>query len=197
MPGAYLPTAAVTAPEKKQPVATPSSPLPAATVPAAPQATKPADSTNTTMASVPVVKHPDSVGAAIPPVVKVPDDKPSIFSMRDSTNYYFVVNVNSSTSNLSSSRFGIGQFNRANYAGNGIRHQLVNAGPDNQLIYVGRFLTLNGVKKYAQAIIPLMPDIMKVPKDKYSFFIITKENLDKLADKKALDSYMDFYQKNY
>jgi hypothetical protein len=42
-----------------------------------------------------------------------------------------------------------------------------------------------------------MPDIMKVPKDKYSFFIITKENLDKLADSKTLDSYIEYYQQNY
>jgi hypothetical protein len=36
-----------------------------------------------------------------------------------------------------------------------------------------------------------------VPKDKYSFFIITQENLDKLADKKLLDSYFDYYQQTY
>jgi tetratricopeptide (TPR) repeat protein len=119
----------------------------------------------------------------------------SIFSMSDSTNYYFVVNVNSSTTNVSSSRFGIGQFNRVNYTGKGIKHQLITVG-DNQLIYVGRFLTLAGVKKYAREIVPLLPEIMKV-KDKYSFFIITQENLNKLADKNTLDSYIDYYQKNY
>jgi hypothetical protein len=74
---------------------------------------------------------------------------------------------------------------------------LVNAGPDDQIIYVGRFYSLEDVKKYARGIIPLLPDIMKVPKDKYSFFIITKENLDKLADQKTVDSYIDYYQKNY
>ncbi|MDP9047728.1 MAG: gliding motility protein, partial [Bacteroidota bacterium] len=121
----------------------------------------------------------------------------SIFSLSDSTNYYFVVNVGTATTNLSSSRFGIGQFNRANYAGKGIKHQLIPVGTDNQLIFVGRFLTLGGVKKYAQEIIPLMPEIMKVPKDKYSFFIITQENLNKLANKQTLDNYIDYYQKNY
>jgi tetratricopeptide (TPR) repeat protein len=121
----------------------------------------------------------------------------TMFSMSDSTNYYFAVNVSSSTTNLSSSRFGFGQFNRANYAGRGIKHQLMPIGADNQLIYVGRFLTLEGVKKYASQIIPLLPEIMKVPQDKYSFFIITQENLNKLADKKTLDSYIDYYQKNY
>ncbi len=123
---------------------------------------------------------------------------PSIFSMRDSTNYYFVVNVNTATVNynLASSRFGIGQFNRANFpAGSTITHQLINAGNDNVLIYVGRFYSLDAVKEYARAIIPLMPDIMKVPKENYSFFIITQENLNKLNNKKLLDSYIDYYQK--
>ena len=133
-----------------------------------------------------------------PPVIAAkPDASPTIFSMRDSTNYYFAVNVSTGTTNLSSSRFGFGQFNRANYAGRGIKHQLLPVGADNQLIYVGRFLTLDGVKKYAREIIPLLPEIMKVPKDKYDFFIITQENLNKLADKKTLDSYMEYYQKNY
>lgn len=121
----------------------------------------------------------------------------SIFSMLDSTNYYFVVNVSSGTTNLASSRFGIGQFNRANFPDGSVTHQLMSVGDDNQLIFVGRFYTIGNVKDYARAIIPLMPDIMKVPKEKYSFFIITKENLDKLTTKAMLDSYMDYYQNNY
>lgn len=143
------------------------------------------------------INLPKGVTQAGKPVVTPANAAPSIFNMRDSTNYYFVVNVNSGTTNLASSRFGIGQFNRVQFEGNAIKHQLKNAGADNQLIYVGRFTNLANVKDYARAIIPLMPDIMKVPKDKYSFFIITQENLNKLADKKTLDSYIDYYQTNY
>lgn len=132
-----------------------------------------------------------------PPPQLLEDDRPSIFSLRDSTDYYFVVNVSSSTTNLSSSRFGIGQFNRTNYANVSIKHELKDVGADNQLIYVGRFNSLDAVKAYARAIVPLLPDIMKVPADKYTFFVITKENLDKLADKKLLDSYIEFYHKTY
>ena len=210
IPGAFVSTPTVKPPDNKQPATTAPPVKPAANTTAAQPAVKPPDTQQPATTAPPVqtaqvaavtqpaVKLSDSTKTVSQqPVVKVPDNTPSIFSMRDSTNYYFVVNVSNNTTSLSSSRFGIGQFNRANYAGNGIRHQLTDAGPDNQLIYVGRFLTLNGVKKYAEAIIPLMPDIMKVPKDKYSFFIITKENLDKLADKKTLDSYLDYYQKNY
>ena len=70
-------------------------------------------------------------------------------------------------------------------------------GDNNRLIFVGRFNSMGAVKAYARAIIPVMPEIMKIPKDKYSFFIITKENLDKLAGKKTLDSYIEYYQNNY
>jgi hypothetical protein len=153
--------------------------------------------------ALPVVVKKDSVKSAIPPqmaadkpVVKQPVTS-SIFSMRDSTNYYFVINVVNNNTNLASSRFGIGQFNRVNYQNVPIKHQLLDVSGYNQLIYIGRFYTLTAVKAYARSIIPLMGDIMKITSDKYSFFIITKENLDKLADKKRLDSYIDYYQNNY
>ncbi|MFD2145076.1 hypothetical protein [Mucilaginibacter antarcticus] len=118
----------------------------------------------------------------------------NLFNERDSTDYYFVVNVNTGTTDLSSSRFGIGQFNRTKYQGQNIAHKLKNAGPDNQLIYVGRLTSLAAAKAYARNIIPLMPQIMKLPADKYSFFIITQENLDKLAGQKLLDEYIYYYQ---
>jgi thiaminase len=121
----------------------------------------------------------------------------NLFSLKDSTEYYFVVNISNDNTNLASSRFGIGQFNRANLQDQDVKHQLMDAGDNNRLIYVGRFYSLAAVKKYARAIIPLMPEIMKVQKDKYSFFIITKQNLDKITDKKTLDSYIDYYQSNY
>jgi tetratricopeptide (TPR) repeat protein len=128
------------------------------------------------------------------PVAMVPA---TVFSMRDSTNYYFVINITNNTTNLSSSRFGIGQFNRAHYDNSNITHQLTYIGDHTELIYIGRFYSLEAAKAYARTIIPLMSDIMKIPKEKYSFFIVTKQNLDKLADQKTLDSYLDYYQKNY
>lgn len=155
----------------------------------------------------PVVKEP--VVAKAPPVAKppviapavtvpgIPPPAPSIFNNRDSTNYYFTVNVSSGTTNLSSSRFGFGQFNRTIYRGNSIKHLLKPVGADNQLIYIGIFNSRDAAKEYARQIVPLLPQIMKVPADKYSFFIITQENLDKLADRKTLDSYIDYYQKNF
>jgi hypothetical protein len=133
----------------------------------------------------------------VQPTAAAPIPKPSIFSNRDSTNYYFTINVSSATTNLASSRFGVGQFNRTTYQNSPIKHQLKQVGTDNQLIYVGRFNNLTEAKDYARKIVPLLPQIMKVPADKYSFFIITQENLDKLADRKLLDSYVEYYQQNF
>ncbi len=154
-----------------------------------PKTVAPVDTVKTSQVAISSEADPDALKAKM--VV------PSIFSKGDSTNYYFVVNVTSGTTNVASSRFGIGQFTRANYAGNGIKHQLKAVGDHDQVIYVGLFPSLEKVKKFAHDIVPLLPDIMKVPKDKYSFFIITKENLDKLADQKTLDSYIDYFQNNY
>jgi tetratricopeptide (TPR) repeat protein len=131
------------------------------------------------------------------PQTTIAKPAPLLFSERDSTNYYFVVNVASGNTNLSSSRFGIGQFNRTTYQGSAIKHQLKPVGADNQLIYVGRFYHLEEAKEYGRRIIPLMSQIMKVPADKYSFFIITQENLDKLADRKMLDTYTAYYHTNF
>jgi hypothetical protein len=185
---AHVPTPVQPAPQQQQmqvpkPAAVKANPAP---TPAAQQVIVP-----------PAATAPPAIAPTISAPVAKPVEPPSIFSLRDSTHYYFVVNVNSGTTNLASSRFGIGQFNRTHYQGSEIRHQLKDAGPDNQLIYVGRFNNLASVKAYSRAIIPLMPQIMTVPANKYMFFIITQENLDKLADKKTLDSYIDFYQKNY
>jgi tetratricopeptide (TPR) repeat protein len=119
-----------------------------------------------------------------------------IFTLADSTELYFVINVNGAN-NLAPSRFGIGQFNRANYPDAPIKHQLKEIGRTNQLIYTGRFYSLGEVKDYARRIVPLLPEIMKVPAEKYNFFIISRKNLDKLADSKLLDSYFEFYQANY
>jgi tetratricopeptide (TPR) repeat protein len=148
-----------------------------------------------------VKKQPVNIPATAAPTSpqpKTPIPAPvSIFNNRDSTNYYFAINVSSGTTNLASSRFGVGQFNRTAYQGSAIKHQLKPVGADNQLIYVGRFNNKEEAKEYARKIAPLMSQIMKVPADKYSFFIITQENLDKLADRKLLDSYIEYYQQNF
>jgi len=158
-----------------------------------------ADSAKAVVANMPVANAP---AKPVDPLLTnaAPVKKPvvsGIFSMRDSTNYYFVINVYKDNTNLAPSRFGIGQFNRSNLNDPNVKHLLKDVGNDNRLIFVGRFYSLASVKAYARAIIPLMPEIMTIPRDKYTFFIITSQNLDKLTSKKLLDNYIDFYQNNY
>lgn len=120
----------------------------------------------------------------------------TIFSLPDSAEYYFVVNVSDPGVNLSSSRFGIGQFNRANFAQGQIRHQLKDVNSENQLIYVGSFSSLGGAKEYERNIVPLIPSIMKVPAAKYNTFVISKESLDKLSTRDLISSYIEFYRQH-
>ncbi len=139
---------------------------------------------------VPVAK-PEKI-ATTPPPVKVE----RIFSTAASTVYYYVIDVADASLTLSSSRFGIGQFNRGNYAGANLKHQLKEFDND-QLIYVGNFSNFDDAKTYAEAITPLLGRIMKVPANIYSGFIISKENFDKLTSKDLLNKYLDFYKNNY
>ena len=129
-------------------------------------------------------------------VKRNPNTPIPLYSMPDdSIDYVYVINIHSGNTNLASTRFGIGLFNRTNFDSTGVKHQLMDVGNDNQLIYVGVFPTLGVAKMYSEVINPLLPKIVKMPKEKYDYFIITKENLKKLIDKKTLDSYIEFYNK--
>ncbi|WEK18961.1 MAG: gliding motility protein [Candidatus Pedobacter colombiensis] len=130
------------------------------------------------------------------PVTPVPAKIESIFSTATSTVYYYVVDVADAALTLSSSRFGIGQFNRGNYAGFNLKHQLKEFDND-QLIYVGNFSNFDDAKTYATGITPQLKQIMKVPANIYSSFIISKENFDRLTSKDLLNKYLDFYKNNY
>ena len=119
------------------------------------------------------------------------------FDLEKSADYYFVVNVSDPSVNLSSSRFGIGQFNRVNLPGTVIKHQLKSIVNRNQLIFVGPLTGLEATKNYFNQINYLIRDIMKIPATKYSTFFINKQNLDKISDVQTLDRYVEFYKKNY
>ncbi|HEY0770453.1 MAG TPA: tetratricopeptide repeat protein [Sphingobacteriaceae bacterium] len=135
--------------------------------------------------------------AVLPATPDLAITEPSMFTVSDTSVHYFVVNVLDARVNLNSSRFGIGQFNRANFSGNSIKHRLSIINKENQLIFVGEFKSKDTAMAYYENISPLMKDIMKIPADKYSTFIITKDNLDKLNDRATIDKYIEFYQKNY
>jgi tetratricopeptide (TPR) repeat protein len=69
--------------------------------------------TSRDISAQPVPKQIDTVAAVRPAVISNAPAVNYIFSKRDSSNYYFVINVASGTTNLASTRFGVGQFNRS------------------------------------------------------------------------------------
>nr|MBP8067613.1 gliding motility protein [Pedobacter sp.] len=119
-----------------------------------------------------------------------------LFTTAESTIYYFVVNVGSTEVSVSSSRFGIGQFNRGTYAGSNLKHQL-NDLPEDQVIYIGNFDDVNEARAYTEEIKPQLSKIMKVPSNIYKSFYISKENFDKIKDRATLNRYLEFFKTNY
>ncbi|MBC7914705.1 MAG: tetratricopeptide repeat protein, partial [Pyrinomonadaceae bacterium] len=63
----------------------------------------------------------------------------TLFSLPGSGQYYFAINIIDPAITLSSTRFGIGQFNRTRYAGSSLKHQLQEVNNENQIILVGVF----------------------------------------------------------
>lgn len=126
-----------------------------------------------------------------------PEPIDTYFEMDEQGDYYFIVNVSDPTLNLSSSRFGIGQFNRVNFSGNSIRHQLKSIADQNQLIFVGPLSGKDAAQSYFDQIRPLLKDIIKIPASKYNTFLISDNNLTKINDLETLERYLEFYKKNF
>ncbi|SDG23051.1 hypothetical protein SAMN05421827_104206 [Pedobacter terrae] len=146
----------------------------------------------------PVAKQAEPIPVEKPVEVKPVDPtKPvSIFSNAKSEEYYYVIDVADATLTLSSSRFGIGQFNRGNYPDNDLEHKLVELDND-QLIYITSFIDLEDAKLYESSITGQLKNIMKVPANLYKGFIISKENFEKLTDRTRINEYLEFLKDNY
>ncbi len=123
----------------------------------------------------------------------IPTPKP-LYDLPEVGEYYFVVNVQDANANLNSSRFGVGQFNRARFSGSSIKHQLKEVNNENQLVFVGPFENYDAAKYYERSILPIIKDIMKVPAEKYNTFVIVKPELDKLANSTQINAYLEFYK---
>lgn len=111
----------------------------------------------------------------------------------DTATYYFTINVLDPRVNLAPSRYGIGQFNRSRYARASINHQLKLVDAENQLLFIGPFETFEEVKTYETRILPLLPEIMKVPQEDYNSFVITSEVLGTLTDGIQIKNYHQVY----
>ncbi|RDC57256.1 gliding motility protein [Pedobacter chinensis] len=154
---------------------------------------KPLNNDITAVGEKPVVK-PVEMPLEVKPTDVV---KPaSIFSAAQSEEYYYVIDVADATLTLSSSRFGIGQFNRGNYPDNDLAHKLIEL-DDNQLIYITSFVDLEDAKIYESSITGQLKNIMKVPANLYRGFIISKENFEKLTSRDRINEYLDFLKDNY
>jgi len=148
--------------------------------------------TNKKLETSPTEKSP-----ATDPVANVPLEENSFFVKEEAALFYFVVSISDPSVNLSSSRFGIGQFNRINLPQAGIKHQLKTVNRQNQLIFVGPFEGRVAAQNYFNSINPMMKEIMKIPAAKYTTFYINQQNLDKISDRATLDQYVEFYKSSY
>ena len=139
-------------------------------------------------ATKPAIPEPS---ATVP--IPLPKSKP-MYDLPPVGEYYFVVNVENPGTNLNSSRFGIGQFNRSKFSDSSIKHQLKNVNNENQLIFIGPFENYDSAVYYERSILPLIKDIMKVPAEKYNTFVIVKPELDKLTTGMQVNAYLEFYK---
>ena len=144
----------------------------------------------TPVVTAPVQTIPEVNAEPIKPVID------NFFSLAESKTYYYVINVEDVTVSLSSSRFGVGQFNRGNYAGTNLKHQLSEF-DENQLIYVGNFGTIEEAKTYYDGITSQLGKIMKVPANTYKGFFISTENFDKLKNRETINRYLEFFKNNF
>ncbi len=111
----------------------------------------------------------------------------------DTAEYYFTINVLDPKVNMAPSRYGLGQFNRTRYGNSSINHQLAVINGENQLIFIGPFKTFEEVKLYESRLLPLMPEIMKIPGEIYNTFVITKQSIPSLTDGVEIKKYHQNY----
>lgn len=154
---------------------------------------KPLAKTENTAVNIPT-KQPTEKKEAEKPIE--PAKTNSIFSAAKSEEYYFVIDVADVSVTLSSSRFGIGQFNRGNYPDNDLAHKLIELDND-QLIYITSFVDLEDAKIYESSISAQLKNIMKVPANTYKTFIISKENFEKLKSRERINQYLEFLKENF
>lgn len=111
----------------------------------------------------------------------------------DTAEYYFTINILDPKVNMAPSRYGLGQFNRTRYGNLPINHQLAVINGENQLIFIGPFKTFEEVKLYESRLLPLMPEIMKIPVEIYNTFVITKQAIPALTDGVEIKKYHQNY----
>ncbi len=175
------------APSKANPTVVATKPVTSSSATTDPFIAKPAILPQSTQNQPPVKTNP------VVTSVSVVDN---LFSKSESKLYFYVISVSDVSLSVSSSRFGVGQFNRGNYSGSGLKHQLYELEED-QLIFVGNFKTLEEIKTYSDGITPQLSKIMRVPSTTYKSFYVSQENFDKIKNRETLNRYLEFFKNNY
>ncbi|WP_407426459.1 tetratricopeptide repeat protein [Arcticibacter sp.] len=130
------------------------------------------------------------------PVQQNPGASNTTLATKARVPHYFVVNILSATTNLSPSRFGIGQFNRSMYPQLAIKHQLKVVNKENQLIFVGPFQDKEEAQSYEARILPMIKTIMKIPEETYNSFVISQEGLERLNTREQIQAQIEHTTKN-
>lgn|GEM_PF-4754758 len=114
----------------------------------------------------------------------------NIFNTTISSTYYFLIRIEDPNVNLSPTRFGIGEFDRSQYADSQLKHRLIDF-DSCQVICVGIFQNIENAQTYARQINPSLHNIIK-SNARYNTAIITKENLSLLTTDQVLDQYLEW-----
>lgn len=107
--------------------------------------------------------------------------------------YYFVILVDDASSNLTPTRYAIGQFMRTQFPHAAYKHALVSLNSGHKLIRVGVFESLEAVRLFEKRIVDLLPEIIKVREKKYSTFVIPKMEFDREQDASSINKYLNKY----
>lgn len=105
--------------------------------------------------------------------------------------YYFLILIDDASSNLTPTRYAIGQFMRTQFPHASYKHALVGLKSGHQLIRVGVFESLEAVRLFENRIVNLLPEIIKVREKKYSTFVIPKKEFDGEQDVSSISKYLN------
>lgn len=107
--------------------------------------------------------------------------------------YYFIILLDDASSNLTPTRYAIGQFMRTQFPHAAYKHALVSLNSGHELIRVGVFESLEAVRLFEKRIMDLLPEIIKVREKKYSTFVIPKMEFDREQDASFINKYLNKY----
>ena len=118
----------------------------------------------------------------------------------DANAQHYVVLVLNKVDNVfgNEAKNAFNRYNKERYYNLPLTNQLLPLDADNKLLLIGNFSNILQATEYIQKAIPLAPKeiIPWLKADKYSFTIISLQNLEVLKNKPDLGNYKNFLQQN-